>query len=122
MQSAFDRLAFDAVQAARVAWFFGQKLLAARVSRPVPLPEPLRARPMPDRQRILSDLWSLIEQDWRNIEMGYYARPNDGLGGPIEALRRAIDFFADLSAVERRHNRMLSPHLATDPTTILGLS
>jgi ubiquinone/menaquinone biosynthesis C-methylase UbiE len=101
---ALDKLAFDAAQVARVSWFFGQKLLAARVSRPVPLPEPLRGRPMPNRQRILSDLWSLIEQDWRNIEAGYYAPPNDGLGGPIEALRRAIDFFADLSAVERRRH------------------
>jgi ubiquinone/menaquinone biosynthesis C-methylase UbiE len=104
MPFALDKLAFDAAQVARVSWFFGQKLLAARVSRPVPLPEPLRGRPMPDRQRILSDLWSLIEQDWRNIEAGYYVRPNDGLGGPIEALRRAIDFFADLSAVERRRH------------------
>src|SRR6516164_513523 len=104
MQSAFDRLAFDAVQAARVAWFFGQKLLAARVSRPVPLPEPLRGRPMPDKQRILADLWTLIEQDWRNVEAGYYARPTDGFGNPLEAVRSAIDFFADLGAVERRRH------------------
>src|SRR6516164_9878636 len=104
MPFALDKLAFDAAQVARVSWFFGQKLLAARVSRPVPLPEPLRGRPMPDRQRILSDLWSLIEQDWRNIETGYYARPEDGLGSPFEALRRAADFFTDLSAVERRRH------------------
>ena len=104
MPFALDKLAFDAAQVARVSWFFGQKLLAARVSRPVPLPEPLRGRPMPNRQRILSDLWSLIEQDWRNIETGYYARPEDGLGSPFEALRRAADFFTDLSAVERRRH------------------
>jgi len=104
MQSAFDRLAFDAAQAARVAWFFGQKLLAARVSRPVPLPEPLRGRPMPDKQRILADLWTLIEQDWRNIEAGYYARPKEDLGSPFDAMRGAIDFFTDLSAVERRRH------------------
>jgi ubiquinone/menaquinone biosynthesis C-methylase UbiE len=104
MPSALDKLAFDAVQAVRVLWFFGQKLLAARVSRPVPLPESLRGRRVPDKRRILSDLWTLIEQDWRNIEGGYYARPNDGLGSPFEAVRRAIDFFADLSAVERRRH------------------
>ena len=74
MPSALDKLVFEAAQAARVWWFFGQKLLAARVSRPVPLPEPLRGRPMPDKRRILADLWALIEQDWRNIEAGYYAR------------------------------------------------
>jgi ubiquinone/menaquinone biosynthesis C-methylase UbiE len=104
MPSALDKLAFDAVQAVRVSWFFGQKLLAARVSRPVPLPEPLRGRPMPDRRRILADLWALFEQDWRNIEAGYYAQPTGGLGSPFKAVRGAIDFFADLSAVERRRH------------------
>jgi ubiquinone/menaquinone biosynthesis C-methylase UbiE len=104
MPSALDKLAFDAAQAARVSWFFGQKLLAARVSRPVPLPEPLRGRPMPDRRRILADLWTLIEQDWRNIEAGYYAQPARGLGSPFRAMLGAIDFFADLSAVEKRRH------------------
>src|SRR5271169_3480023 len=104
MPSALDKFAFDAAQAVRVSWYFGQKLLAARVSRPLPLPEALRGRPMPDRRRILADLRALIEQDWRNIEAGYYALPQDDLGSPIAALRRAVDFFADLAAVdERRH-------------------
>ena len=104
MPSGLDKFAFDAAQAARVSWFFGQKLLAARVSRPVPLPEPLRGRPMPDRRRILADLWTLIEQDWRNIEAGYYEQPAGGLGSPFRAMLGAIDFFADLSAVERRRH------------------
>jgi ubiquinone/menaquinone biosynthesis C-methylase UbiE len=104
MPTALDKLAFDAAQTARVGWFFGQKLLAARLSRPVPLPQSLRGRPMPDRRRILGDLRALVEQDWRNIEAGYYAPPADGLGSPAAALRRAVDFFADLAAVEaRRH-------------------
>jgi ubiquinone/menaquinone biosynthesis C-methylase UbiE len=104
MPTALDKLAFDAAQAVRIGWFFGQKLLAARLSRPVPLPESLRGRPMPDRRRILADLRALIEQDWRNIAAGYYARPADGLGSPAAALRRAVDFFADLAAVDdRRH-------------------
>jgi ubiquinone/menaquinone biosynthesis C-methylase UbiE len=104
MPFALDKLAFNATQTARVSWFFGQKLLAARVSRPVPLPEPLRGRSMPDKRRILADLWTLIEQDWRNIEAGYYARPEDGPGSPFEALRGAIDFFSDLRAVEHRRH------------------
>ena len=104
MPGALDKLTFDTVQALRVSWFFGQKLMAARVSRPVPLSEPLRGRPMPDRRRVLADLWALIEQDWRNFEAGYYARPQDGLGSPFEAVRGAVDFFADLSAVERRRH------------------
>jgi len=104
MPAALDKLTFNASQALRVSWFFGQKLLAARVSRPVALPEPLRGRPMPDKRRILADLWTLIEQDWRNIEAGHYAPPEDGLGSPFEALRRAADFFADLRAVEHRRH------------------
>src|SRR5437763_8099719 len=104
MPTAFDKLAFEAAQAARISWFFGQKLLAARLAKPVPAPEKLRGRTMPDRQRLLADLWRLIEQDWRNIEAGLYAPPEDAEGGPLAGLRRAIDFFADLRAVEaRRH-------------------
>jgi ubiquinone/menaquinone biosynthesis C-methylase UbiE len=104
MGSALGRFAFNAAQATRVSWFFGQKLLAARMSRPLPLPEALRGRPMPDTRRILADLRALIEQDWRNIEAGYYAPPSDGLGSPFEAVRRAVDFFTDLGAVERRRH------------------
>ena len=106
MPSLFDKLAFDAAQTARIGWFFGQKLLAARLSRPVPLPEGLRDRPMPDRRRILADLQALFEQDWRNIEAGDYAVPSGGLGRPVAELRRAIDFFTDLAAIEdRRHGK-----------------
>ncbi len=104
MPSAFDKLAFETAQMARIGWFFGQKLLAARLARPVPAPPQLRGRKMPDRQRLIADLWRLIEQDWRNIEAGIYAMPEDWRGGPVAGLRRAADFFADLGAVEaRRH-------------------
>jgi ubiquinone/menaquinone biosynthesis C-methylase UbiE len=64
---------------------------------------------MPDRRRLVSDLWRLIERDWRNIEAGIYAMPDlfeapDWPGRPLAGLRRAADFFADLGAVEaRRH-------------------
>jgi ubiquinone/menaquinone biosynthesis C-methylase UbiE len=114
MPSAFDKLAFNATQAARIGWFFGQKLLTARIGRPLPLPEALRGRPMPDRRRLLGDLRLLIERDWRNIEAGYYAPPADALGNPIEEIRRAIDFFADLSAVEERRHGAREERLLTE--------
>jgi ubiquinone/menaquinone biosynthesis C-methylase UbiE len=104
MPTPLDKLAFDAAQAARISWFFGQKLLAARRSRPVPLPEALRGRQMPDRQRILTDLRALIEQDWRNVEAGYYAPPSAEFGNPLAAVRRAVDFFVDLAAVDQRRH------------------
>ena len=104
MANSFDRLAFETAQIARIGWFFGQKLLAARLARPVPAPPELRDRAMPDRRRLVADLWRLIEQDWRNIEAGIYAMPEDWQGSPLAGLRRAADFFADLGAVEaRRH-------------------
>ena len=59
MPAALDKLAFNTAQAARIGWFFGQKLLAARMGRPVALPESLRGRPMPNRQRLLADLRAL---------------------------------------------------------------
>src|SRR5271170_5080880 len=117
MPSRFDKLAFDAAQAARISWYFGQKLLAARMSRPVPLPDTLRGRPMPNRQRILRDLRALIEQDWRNIEAGYYVTPAAGLDSPLAAVRRAVDFFADLAAVEaRRHGEPRERLLSAPPS------
>jgi ubiquinone/menaquinone biosynthesis C-methylase UbiE len=104
MATAFDKLAFETAQAARVGWFFGQKWLAARIAKPLPVPEKLRGRKMPDRQRLLRDLWRLIEQDWQNIAAGLYAAPEDWRGNPVDGLRRAVDFFADLGAVQaRRH-------------------
>ena len=104
MTNSFDKLAFETAQAARIGWFFGQKLLAARLARTVPAPPELRGRKMPDRRRLIADLWRLIEEDWRNIEAGIYAAPEDWRGSPLTGLRRAIDFFTDLGAVEaRRH-------------------
>jgi len=114
MTSPLDRMAFNAAQTARIGWFFGQKLLAARMGRPVRLPEALRERPMPDRQRLLADLRALVEQDWRNIEAGYYAPPADGLGKPLEEIRRALDFFADLTAVEQRRHGGHEERVLTD--------
>lgn len=119
MATALDKIAFEAAQTARVGWFFGQKLLAARMSRPVPLPprlrERFRGRQMPDRGRILADLKALFEQDWRNIEAGCYAPPADEFGSPIAALRRSLDFFADLGAVEARRHGERKERLLDNP-------
>lgn len=103
MPVTLDRLSFEAAQAARIGWFFGQKLLAARLSRPVPAPD-LHGRTVPDRQRLVVDLWRLVEQDWRNIAAGLYAPPESEAASPLEGLARTVDFFSDLAAVEaRRH-------------------
>ena len=118
MANSFDRLAFETAQMARIGWFFGQKLLAQRLARPVPAPPELRGRKMPDRRRIVADLWRLIEQDWRNIEAGIYAMPEDWHGSPLAGLRRAFDFFGDLGAVEARRHGKLTDSLL--PETMAG--
>ena len=90
--------------AARIGWFFGQKLLAARLSRPVAAAgaaaRSADARQPPHPRRSAQPSRAGLAQH----RSGYYARPGDRLGTPFEAVRRAIDFFADLSAVERRRH------------------
>jgi ubiquinone/menaquinone biosynthesis C-methylase UbiE len=118
MPTAFDKLAFETAQMARVGWYFGQKLLAARLAKPVKLPPELRGRRMPDRRRLVADLWQLIEQDWRNIAAGIYARPEDRQdGGALAELRHAADFFADLGAVEARRHGAVDATLLREPET-----
>jgi ubiquinone/menaquinone biosynthesis C-methylase UbiE len=104
MTSALDKLRYDLGQTARVSWFFGQKLLAARLAKPMQAPPELRGRKMPDRRRILADLRKLLEQDWRNIEAGIYAPPEGWPRDPLAEIARAIDCFRDMSVVDaRRH-------------------
>jgi ubiquinone/menaquinone biosynthesis C-methylase UbiE len=100
-RSSLTRLAYGASQGLRVSAYLAQKLLAARMSQPVPAPPELKGR-MPDMGRVLRDLRDLLAQDLRNIELGYYELPADLVEGPIDALAKARRFFADLRAVDAR--------------------
>jgi hypothetical protein len=115
MATVFDKLVYDTTQAARVSWFFGQKLLAARLTKPMTLPERLKGRAMPDRRRILGDLRVLLEQDWRNIEAGLYAAPEEWRGSPFAEFSRAVDFFTDIGAVDARRHRDPRERLLSQP-------
>jgi ubiquinone/menaquinone biosynthesis C-methylase UbiE len=99
--SLLDRLTYGASQGLRVSWYFGQKLLAARMVERVPAAPGLRER-MPETKRVLRDLGRLLERDLRNIEEGRYALPADLAINPVAELERARHFFADLPRVEAR--------------------
>jgi ubiquinone/menaquinone biosynthesis C-methylase UbiE len=96
-----ERLAYGAREGVRVSWYFGQKLVAARLSPSVPAPPGLRER-MPGTERILRDLGELLAADLRNIEAGRYALPPPPLGGPLASVDAARRFFEDLGEVNRR--------------------
>jgi ubiquinone/menaquinone biosynthesis C-methylase UbiE len=102
-------LAYGAAQGLRVAWYYGQKLAAARAQQgqdqrqPRARPAPTaRSRPLPGRARILGDLARLLERDWRNIADGLYRLPVDLVPNPLAEWRRSRRFFADLAKVEAR--------------------
>ena len=99
--SVLDRLAYGAAQGVRLSWFFGQKIVAARMSDRVPAPAERRER-MPTSGKILRDLVALAERDLRNVEEGRYALPADLFENPARAVDRARRFFADLERVNAR--------------------
>jgi ubiquinone/menaquinone biosynthesis C-methylase UbiE len=101
MATTLEKLAYHTSQRLRLSWYSGQKWLSARLTEPVEAPPELRER-MPNRARLIADLRALIEQDWRNIEEGYYLPPEDLVGRPLAALRKAGRYFADLRQVDAR--------------------
>jgi ubiquinone/menaquinone biosynthesis C-methylase UbiE len=101
MATALEELAYRAAQRLRLSWYFGQKWLSARLTAEVPAPPDLKER-MPERARIVADLRELIEQDWRNIEAGHYRVPENIVAPPLQALRKAGHYFADLRRVDTR--------------------
>jgi ubiquinone/menaquinone biosynthesis C-methylase UbiE len=110
MARNLSALAYGAAQGLRVAWYYGQKVAAARSEAARAAPPQARAAPggrrrrLPDRARILGDLARLLERDWRNIADGAYRPPEDLLADPRAAWRRSRRFFADLAKVSaRRH-------------------
>ena len=60
-------------------------MAGARLTERVAASPELRAR-MPLRSRVLADLRSLLDQEWRNIEEGCYALPEDLVTRPLTAL------------------------------------
>lgn len=110
------RLAYAASQAARVAWFFGQYALAARISGPNIRPEerPANLR-VPDTRGVLAELRALMERDLANIEAGRYRMPHDLIPSPARVVADAAAFFRDLPEVTRRRRGRVGTEVRDAP-------
>jgi ubiquinone/menaquinone biosynthesis C-methylase UbiE len=97
------RAAYAVSQTARISWFFGQYVLAARLNgRTVAEDQRPKDLRTPSRAALLADLRALMRQDFANIDAGYYRMPHDMVEPPGKVLRDAVRFFRDLPEVRRR--------------------
>ncbi len=110
------RIAYAAAQAARVAWFFGQYALAARISGPnIPRSERPPNLRTPDTRGILAELRALMERDLANIEAGRYRMPHDLIPSPARVVADAAAFFRDLPDVHRRRRGKVGTEVRANP-------
>jgi ubiquinone/menaquinone biosynthesis C-methylase UbiE len=101
MANALSRAAFTASQTARVGWYFGQYLVAARISPTYTVP-PVQGGRVPGVGDILRDIREIFARDLRNVEAGLYKMPHDMVQRPDRLLRGARRFFDDLPRVTER--------------------
>jgi len=100
-----DRAAYQLAQRLRTAWFSGHYALTARLTPPTGRRDNDAGTPQkrgPSWNTINADLADLFRRDWENIESGLYRLPHDMWPNPAAVLRRSIDYFRDLGAVNRR--------------------
>lgn len=110
------RLAYAAAQAARVAWFFGQYMLVARLTGPaVPADRRPAGATHPDRRAILAALRRLMERDLANIRAGRYRLPHDLVPDPGRALGNAAAFLRDVPEVTRRRRGRIAAEVRERP-------
>lgn len=112
------RLAYAASQSARVAWFLGQYMMAARIGRRItgpPRTTPPGGRPVPGTRAILEELRALLARDLANIEAGCYRLPHDLLPDPRRLLTDAAAFFRDVPEVSRRRRDHAAVEVRANP-------
>lgn len=123
MVGAVGRAAYAAGQAARVAWFFGQYVAAARLGgaaaprgrRSAAAAAKLPDRPLPNRADILRALRRLMQSDFANIRAGHYRMPHDLIVDPRRALRDAVAFLGDVPEVARRRSGRIATEVRDAP-------
>lgn len=120
MAHPLQRLQYAASQTARVAWYLGHFWAVNRVRGPLRAAHEEPFRPsggIPKWQGLLDGIRSVFEQDWRNIEAGYYKPPEMG-ADPLRLLEKTRAFFKDVPKVDSR--RMAKGHDEVKDVTAAG--
>lgn len=94
---------FRVSQAMRSGFYMAQAVLAARMVKPKPLPQDLRAR-LPGTATVLKHLRAVHRRDRRNVAEGWYRLPHTAFGPPLPALRMARRFLDEVPVVDRRRH------------------
>jgi len=102
MTNALDRLSYGVSQSARVAWYFGHYLAAARAGKKARPVRSTSAARGPDSATFYRALYALFEQDWRNVEKGLYAPPQGLAADPRHLLALSGLFLKDARRVAER--------------------
>ena len=117
------RLAYGARQLPRVAWYVGHSLALRRLSEATRRQEGRKAQrrsrtdlPVPDRNKIYSDMAELFMRDLANVEAGIYPLPADHDGSLATLFHRSRLFFEDLPEIHRRRKRRANREVLTEET------
>lgn len=113
MPTALDRIAFQAAQRVRRAWFRGH-WIAASLTDPDRQPS-RRGQRGPGRRAFDADLDALFAADWAAIAAGHYLPPDDYWTPPLRALAASRAFLSDLAEVRRRRRTGSHQEVAADP-------
>lgn len=107
--SIITRVAYGIGQLPRLAWYLGHGLVLRRLAEAARETRGLRTRrrvhvnaPVPDRDRLYSDMAKLFMQDLANVEARIYPVPADHDGSLLTLLNRSRLFFEDLPEIHRR--------------------
>lgn len=115
MTKALDRLGYGLSQSARVAWYMGHYIAAARMEGANGAAHHPPTRPTPDRDRLLGDIRALFAEDWRHIEAGHYAVPHDLWTSPLKMIDRSIRFFRDVPRIAARRAARNGAEIRAEP-------